>query len=84
MNLITAGIACLIVLFTAGAAFAPEAGLADRGDLGGLVYRVEGDGRLVDENGNPKGWMIGNEVYDNGWNLKYRLERRKLHDISGV
>ncbi len=75
MNSIIAGIACIALLITAGAAYAPEATQADRGDLAGLFYRVEADGRMIDTEGNVKGWMIGEEVYDAGWNLKYRLNQ---------
>jgi len=82
MKSITTGMVCLVLLVTAGAAYAPESGPADRGDVAGLTYRVEDDGRMLDLNGNPKGWMIGDEVYDNGWNLKYRLERRRARDAS--
>lgn len=79
MNRIIAGTACLVLLVTAGAAYAPETGRADRGDLAGLTYRVEEDGRMVDIDGSQKGWMVGDEVYDNGWNLKYRLQKGKPH-----
>ena len=81
MKSIVAGVACLVLFAAAGAAYAPETAPADRGDLAGLTYRVEDDGRMVDGYGNPKGWMIGDEVYDSGWNLKYRLEKRKVREI---
>jgi hypothetical protein len=84
MNRIITGIAFLTFLFTATAAYAPETGPADRADFEELAYRVLEDGSIIDGSGNPKGWMVGNEVYDKGWRLKYRLEGKRLHDASGM
>ena len=84
MNRIIAGIGFLIFFLTATAAFAPETGPADRGDIERLAYRVKEDGRIIDGSGNPRAWMVGNEVYDNSWRLKYRLDGRKLHDVPGI
>ena len=84
MNSIIAGMACIVLLVTAGAAFAPEATRADLGDLAGLTYRVEEGGRMIDTEGNVRGWMIGEEVYDAGWNLKYRLNKCEAGEVCSL
>jgi hypothetical protein len=83
MNFLASAVAGLVLMAGVTAAYAPETGPADRGEAHEVAYQVEETGRLVDKDGTPKGWMIGNDVYDNAWNLKYRMEGKKLLDVSG-
>jgi hypothetical protein len=83
MKLLASVVIGLALMAGVTAAYAPETEPADRGEIHEVAYRVEETGRIIDKDGTPKGWMIGNEVYDNAWNLKYRLEGKKLFDASG-
>jgi hypothetical protein len=84
MNFLTAGVMGLTLMLGATAAYAPEAAPQDHGRIHDVAYCVEESGRIVDRAGAPKGWMIGNEVYDNAWNLKYRMEGKSIRDVPGI
>ena len=84
MNFFTTGVIGLVLVMGSTAAYAPETGPLDRGQIHDMEYSIEATGRIVDRDGTPKGWMIGDEVYDNAWNLKYRMEGKRIRDLSGT
>jgi hypothetical protein len=84
MNFVIAGIMGLILVLGSTTVYAPEAGHPDCGDVHDMAYHIEENGRMVDNGGIQKGWMIGNEVYDNAWTLKYRMEGKRILDVSGI
>jgi hypothetical protein len=78
MKTFAAGAACLVLLLLSTAVYAPDAGPSERGGIEELVYRVLEDGRVMDNNGRQKGWIMGGDVYDNDWNLKLRIKGRDI------
>lgn len=44
-------------------------------------YQIDDSGRIIDNNGRLRGWIRGNEVYNPGMELKYRLSDRNLEDV---
>jgi hypothetical protein len=84
MNFFIAGITGLVLVLGTTAAYAPETGPLDRGRIYDVAYCIEENGRIVDNSGASKGWMVGDEVYDNAWNLKYRMEGKSLREVSAI
>jgi hypothetical protein len=59
----------LFILISATDLQAPE--ITVRDILGFDAYRVAEDGSILDKEGDVKGWVCGNTVYDAQWNVKY-------------
>lgn len=45
-------------------------------------YQIDDSGRIIDSSGRLRGWIRGNEVYNPGLELKYRLSGSHLKDIN--
>ncbi len=71
--------AFLVVLWAADLQ-APE--ITGKDIFGFDPYRIHEDGSIVAGDGTPKGWVRGDTVYDEQWNVRYRIAGNKLCKVN--
>lgn len=80
IKLVSIGVAIILLIVAAvQIADAPSLEAVNHGTV--QRYQIDDNGRIIDSNGRLCGWIKGNEVYNSGLELKYRLSGKRLEDI---